>query len=218
MHTSGIILHGIGISGHVHRVRLLLEMLELPYRYIETDAQSRATPAYRALNPLGQVPVLEDRGLVLCDSNAILVYLVKRYAPDSGWLPENPPDAARVQRWLSIAAGELRHGPGTARRIALLSEPNDPRPAVALAEKLFAFMNAHLASRAFLAVEHPTIADLACYTYTAHAPEGGISLAPYPHVRGWLGRVEALPRFSPMPRSSAPLHGGADARRSGTPA
>jgi len=48
-------------------------------------------------------------------------------------------------------------------------------------------------------VEHPTLADLACYAYVAHAPEGGISLTPFPQVRAWLRRVEALPRFKPMP-------------------
>jgi len=63
-------------------------------------------------------------------------------------------------------------------------------------------MDGHLAApRAFLAAGHPTIADLACYAYVAHAPEGGIALDPYPAVRAWLGRVEALPRFEPMPRS-----------------
>jgi glutathione S-transferase len=66
-------------------------------------------------------------------------------------------------------------------------------------------MAGHLAQRQYLAAEHPTIADLACYSYIAHAPEGGVSLEPYPHIRAWLKRVEALPRFLPMPASKAGL-------------
>ncbi len=75
----------------------------------------RKTDAYRAVNPLGQIPALRIDDLVLCDSNAILIYLAKRYAPGSHWLPEDPLGAASVQRWLSIAAGEVRYGPAAAR-------------------------------------------------------------------------------------------------------
>ena len=124
---------------------------------------------------------------------------VRRYAPDSQWLPSDAVGAARVQRWLSIAAGEIRYGPASARLIALLNRPQDPKPAIAIAERIFAFMEAELGrGTALLAADHPTIADLACYAYTARAPEGGVSLEPYPNLRAWLARVEALPRFKPM--------------------
>jgi len=107
MSKSEIILHGTELSGHTHRVELLLRMLGLPYRYAAAPAAVRATPEFRKLNPLAQIPVLQDGDLTLADSNAILVYLAKRYAPASQWLPEEPVAAARVQRWLSIAAGEV---------------------------------------------------------------------------------------------------------------
>jgi len=68
-------------------------------------------------------------------------------------------------------------------------------------------MDGHLADSAFLAAEHPTIADLACYSYIAHAPEGRISLAEYAWVRAWVARVEALPGFKPMPVSEIPEAG-----------
>ena len=151
-----------------------------------------------------QIPVLEDGELVLADSNAILVYLAKRYGQGTGWLPEDPLGAARVQRWLSIAAGEVKYGPGTARLIALWQSPGDPVQAREIAGDLLRFMNGHLAGRAYLAADRPTIADLACYSYVAHAPEGRISLEPYSEVRAWLARVEALPRFKSMPRSAVP--------------
>ncbi|MGI4950773.1 MAG: glutathione S-transferase family protein [Janthinobacterium lividum] len=207
MSDPAIILHGTKLSGHVHRVELLLRMLGRPYVYRESPAAVRSTPAFLALNPLGQIPVLEDGSLVLADSNAILVYLAKRYDPAGQWLPEQPEMAAAVQRWLSLAAGELSFGPAAARAIALWNmRPDvDPLRAAGVAARLFAFMEHHLAATAsFLAAAHPTIADLAFVGYVARAPEGGISLDPYPALRAWLGRVQALPGFEPIPASPPP--------------
>src|ERR1700684_2310208 len=97
MSTAEIILHGTELSGHSHRVELLLRMLGLPYRFSAAYAEVRRAPWFRQLNPLGQIPVLQDGDLTLADSNAILVYLAKRYGPETQWLPEQPDAAARVQ-------------------------------------------------------------------------------------------------------------------------
>lgn len=207
MQQREIILHSTPLSGHGHRVELLLLALGLDYRFEPASAEVRQSPAFRALNPLGQIPVLQDGALTLADSNAIMVYLVKRYAPDSDWLPAEPIAAAQVQRWLSIAAGEVMHGPSMARLIAQFGIKDDPARAERIAARLLPFMDGHLADRAFLAAEHPTLADLACYSYLAHAPEGGISLEPYPAIRAWLARVEALPFFKPIPPSPLPNRG-----------
>jgi len=199
-----ITLHGTVYSGHSHRVELLLRMLGLPYRFVDATAKVRGTPEFLRLNPFGQIPVLQDGELVLCDSNAILVYLAKRYAPDSQWLPDDPVTAAQIQRWFSIAAGEVKYGPGTARMALQWGLPGDPAAAAEIAGKLLRFMEQHLAGRDFLAADHATLADLACYPYIAHAPEGRIPLEPYPQVRAWLARVEAMPGFKPMPTLPIP--------------
>ena len=204
MNEPRITLHGTELSGHAHRVALLLRMLDIPYRFVNAPAEVRCTAEFRRLNPLGEIPVLQDGPVVLADSNAIMVYLVRRYAPGSHWLPDEPVAAARVQRWLSIAAGEVRYGPATARRVVQWSHPADLGCAVAIGGQLLRFMEAHLAEQTYLAGEQPTIADLACYSYTAHAPEGGIPLDAYPNIRRWHARVEALPRFFPMPSSPVP--------------
>jgi glutathione S-transferase len=202
--TAELQLYGVALSGHCQRVELMLRMLDLPYRTIDAPAAVRNTPAFLRLNPLGKIPVLQQGDLVLPDSNAILVYLAKHYAPGSHWLPEEPVAAAHVQRWLSIAAGEIMYGPGTARLIALGFIEGDPAPAHEIAARLFAFMESHLKERNWLATDAATIADIACYAYIAHAPEGGISLAPYPSIKAWLQRVESLPRFKGMPASPLP--------------
>ncbi|WP_206218538.1 glutathione binding-like protein, partial [Pseudomonas viridiflava] len=62
-----------------------------------------------------------------------------------------------------------------------------------------------LSQSRFLVGERPSIADVAFYTYVAHAPEGNVSLADYPHVRAWLAGIEALPGFVGMPRSAVGL-------------
>jgi glutathione S-transferase len=190
---SDIVLHGTELSGHAHRVVLLLRMLGLPYRFVAAPPEIRRTLEFLKLNPLGQIPVLEDGPLVLADSNAIMVYLVRRYAPGSPWLPEEP-----------VAAGEVMHGCAIARAIKQFNAPLDHKQAARLAERLLRFMEQHLAGRTWLAADHPTLADLACYSYVAHVPEGGVPLEPYPSVRAWLARVEALPAFVPMPKSPIP--------------
>ncbi len=201
---SKIRLHGTPLSGHTHRVELMLRVLGLDFEFVEASAPIRATPEYARLNALRQIPVLEDGDLVLPDSNAILVYLAKRYDPDGPWLLNDPVGAARMQRWLSIAAGEVMYGPATARMALQWNMPGDPVRAKAIAERLLAFMDQHLEGATYLAASHPTIADLACYSYVAHAPEGAVPLDPYPAVRAWLARVEAQPWFKPMPASPIP--------------
>jgi glutathione S-transferase len=192
-------IHRSGLSGHCHRVELFLSLLGLPCELVEVDLGKGAqkSPQFLAMNAFGQVPVMEDGDVVLADSNAILVYLEGRYAPGQ-WLPRDPVGAAQVQRWLSVAAGQLAFGPAVARVIQLFKRPVDPADPIARANALFKVMDAHLASQPFLAGDRPTLADIANYSYTARAPEGNVSLEPYRNVRAWLARIEALPGFVPM--------------------
>lgn len=199
-------LYRLALSGHCHRVELFLSLLRLPYEVVDVDlrAGEHKRPAFLARNPFGQVPVIEDGDLTLADSNAILVYLEGRYAPGR-WLPRDPVAAARVQQWLSVAAGPLAYGAAAARVIALFGKPDDPAPCIARGHQLFAVMESQLARRDWLAGDAPTLADIANYSYAARAPEGGVSLSDYPAVRAWLARVEALPGFVPMPVSAVGL-------------
>ena len=204
--NTPIKLHRMALSGHSHRVELFLSLLGLPVERVDVDLAKgeHKTPAFLALNPFGQVPVIRDGDVTLADANAILVYLEGRYAPGQ-WLPREPLGAARVQRWLSVAAGPLAFGPAAARVINLFRRPDDPAPAIARAQALLALMEGTLQLQPFLAAAQPTLADVANYTYVAHAPEGGVSLQSYPAVRAWLARIESLPGFVPMQRSAIGL-------------
>jgi glutathione S-transferase len=197
-------LYSFSLSGHSHRAELFLSLLNLPFEKIEVNlAQGeQRTPEFLAMNPFAQVPVIQDGDVTVADSNAILTYLALRYDESGQWLPRDPLEAAQVQRWLSVAASSLAFGPARARAAVLFGAPKDPRCAD-ITRQLFSRMDTHLASQRFFVGDAPTIADIALYSYTSHAPEGGNSLDDYPNVRAWLARIEALRGFVGMPRHPA---------------
>lgn len=201
-------LYTYSLSGHSHRVQLFLTLLQLPFEIVEVDVRAGANrrPEFLALNPFGQIPVIVDGDTVLTDSNAILIYLAKRYG-DTRWLPEDALGAAAVQRWLSLAAGQVYSGPCSARLVTVFGAPLNLETAQGIAVRLFKQLEAEFAAsgKPYAAGPSPTIADVAGYTYIAHAPEGGVSLEPYPSLRAWLRRVEALPGFIDMPTSKVGL-------------
>ena len=194
------------LSGHAHRARLFISLLGVPHELVEVDLRAGAhkRPDFLALNPFGQVPVLDDDGVVIADSNAILVYLAKTHG-DGHWLPEEPRAAAGVQRWLSVAAGEVAYGPCAARLITVFGATFDAGEVIARAHTLLGRLEAHLDGRAWLVGEQPTIADVAIYSYVARAPEGNVDLSGYPNVNAFLRRVEALPGFVPFATTPAGL-------------
>lgn len=203
--SAPITLFTFSLSGHAHRAQLMLSLLELPHRLVEVDLRrgEHQTPEFLARNAFGQVPVIEDGDFTLADSNAILVYLAQRYDADHRWLPADLRLQAEVVRWLGVAAGPLHRGPAIARWTRI-SGQGDGTAQHAMARQLFERVEQHLQVRNWLVDNAPTIADVAMYSYTAHAPEGGIPLEPYPRLRGWLARIEALPGFVPMRATPTP--------------
>lgn len=181
----------------------MLSLLGLPYERTELNLPGgeHKRPEFLAKNPFGQVPVLEDGDITLPESNAILVYLASRYDAEGRWLPRDARSLAAVQRWLSVAAGPLYLGPALARMVRVFGAKFDIERAQHVAAQLFQVLEQQVQEVPFLVGETPTIADVALYSYTAVAPEGGVPLDPYPHLRGWLLRIEALPNFLSMPRA-----------------
>ena len=204
--TSPIKLYRTPKSGHCHRAELMLALLELPYETIDLDMANGAhkAPEFLRISPFGLVPAIDDSGYTLADSNAILTYLAQTYAAGSNWIPADPKEAAEVQRWLTIAADNIYSGPCAARLVKLFGTSHDHAAAVAKAHDLFRLMDAHLEGREWLATDNITIADVAGYSYIAHAPEGGVDLAPYSNIRAWLERIEAQPGVVGMVKSPIP--------------
>ncbi len=200
-------LYSFALSGHAHRVRLFLSLIGIDADIVDLDlgAGEHKTPEFLALNRFGQVPVLIDDEVALADSNAILVYLAKKF-DRTDWLPETPGQAAQVQRWLSVAAGQIAFGPAAARLVTLFGASFDADTVIARAHDLLRIIESELTPREWIALPgSPTIADVSLSSYIANAPEGNVDLSSYPAVRQWLERVEALPGFVPFQKSAIGL-------------
>lgn len=184
------------LSGHSHRARLFLSLLGVEHEVIEVDLMTaqHKSPEYLKLNRFGQVPVLVDGDIKVADSNAILVYLAKKLGKQD-WLPEEAEAAATIQRWLSVAAGEIAYGPAAARLITVFGAKRNPEEVIERAHGILKLIDTELSGQDFIAKNTPTIADVALYSYIARAPEGNVDLSDYPNVNAWLRRIEALPGF-----------------------
>ncbi len=196
-------LYDFPLSGHAHKVRLMLSLLGLDYKTVTVDlSQGEPREAdFLALNPFGQVPVLVDEAaknkVVIRDSNAIIAYLARKYAPE--WYPVDPIAAAGIQEWLTTATKEVVAGPGAARLVTVFGADFDHQAVIKQSHSLLEKIDRHLAERDWLALNQPTIADIATYSYIAHAPEGGVALDKYSNIRRWLRSIEHLPNFVAMP-------------------
>lgn len=194
------------LSGHCHRVELLLSLLDLEYELIDIDLAGgeHKQPGFLKMNIFGQIPVIDDNGTIVADSNAILVYLATRYDSSARWMPVGPVAAAEVQRFLSVTAGPVAYGPAAARLVNVFNASLDHADAIQRSEDLLTTLDRHLSGRDFLAGDI-SIADIAAYAYIAHAPEGDVALDAYPNVQAWLKRIESLPGFVPMQKTAAGL-------------
>jgi glutathione S-transferase len=188
-------LHGDIRSGNCLKARWLLDLLRRDYRWIDTDVTTGATrtPEFLALNPAGQVPLLVlDDGRTLAQSNAILLYL----AEDTDLVPQDAYERGRMFEWLFWE--QYSHEPCIAvarfQRVfaGKSAEEIEPR----LMERGRAAldrMERALSADVWLAGgTEATIADLALVAYTRVAHEGGFELSPYPAIRDWIDRTEAV--------------------------
>lgn len=196
------------ISGHAHRARLFLSLISAEAEIVEVDLAKGAhkSPDYLALNRFGQVPLLDDAGTIIPDSNAIMVYAAKKFGR-TDWLPEDALGAAEVQRWLSVAAGLIAFGPAAARLITIFNAGFNPEEVIGRAHGVLKHIEEELEGRDWIiGGTQPTIADIALYSYIARAPEGNVDLSAYDNVNAWLSRVEALPGFVEFGKTAVGLN------------
>jgi glutathione S-transferase len=199
-------IYSAPLSGHSHRARLFLSLIGVAFETVDIDLAKRQqkTPEYLAINPFGQVPALDDDGFVVTDSNAILVYLAKKFDRHD-WLPEDAGSAARIQKWLSVAAGEIARGPAAARLITVFKAPLPAEETIGRAHAVLSLIEAELERSAFLVGKNPTVADVALYSYISSAPEGNVDLSNYARITAWLASIEALPGFIPFQKTKIGL-------------
>ncbi len=193
-------LYDFAISGNCHKARLMLSLLGLEYELIPVNhlAGEHKSEMFLKLNPLGQVPVLIDGDVVIRDSQAILVYLARRYGGEDWLLVEAEP-MSKVMQWLSCAANEIQNSFAAARRHFLLNAQLDVDLAQQKAYQTLQILNEHLSDREWLECDRLTIADIACFPYIGLAADSKISLADYAHINGWIERIKQLPGYVSMP-------------------
>lgn len=186
-------------SGNCYKVRLFCALAKIPVDVISVDfmAGEHKSAAFLQLNAFGELPILVDGTVTLRDSQAILVYLARKYGGEA-WLPLDAAHMAQVIQWLSTASNEVQNGPASARLVDKFGYAIDKATTLKRTAAVLPVVNAHLSTNQWLAMGRPTIADIANYPYIALAPEGGIDLAPYENIRTWIKRVQSLPHYIPM--------------------
>jgi glutathione S-transferase len=195
-------VYGMSDSGNCYKVRLALEQLAMPYRWVEVDTARGETRSLRflAMNANGKVPTLAlEDGTFLPESNAILFYL----ADGSRLLPQERLSRARVLQWMFFE--QYSHEPyvAVARSILRYQPPDSPRRAELprlheRGRQALSVMEQHLRREPFFAAGRYSIADIALYAYTHCGADGGFELGEFPAVSDWLERVRSQPRHVPM--------------------
>ncbi|WP_064713026.1 glutathione S-transferase family protein [Rhizobium bangladeshense] len=193
------------LSPSCYKIRLMAAILGVKLDIRPVDFHpgfEHRGPELLALNPAGSIPILVDGELVLTESSAMLAFLAAQSGPD--WLGRDAPqETARVQQWLSFSH-RLTTNLGGARLHQMLLRPGNieslqAQGVAALRELEAGLFEQRLRDMRFLASDRATIADIACFPYVGLAPDGGISLDPYPNIRLWLRAIRSLEGFIEMP-------------------
>ena len=202
-----ITLYDYAMSGNCFKVRLLLGWLELAHEVRPVDFYpgfEHRSDAFLSLNPLGQIPVIEDDGEIVRDAQAILVHLAAKYDAGGHWYPLGEPHRlGPIQSWLAFADA-ITATISAARLHDAMFFDLDVAKARSGGHRLMRVLDQHLwfAEREgqnwLCPGARPTIADVACFPYVALSEEGGISQADYPAVVRWVERFMLLDGFRPM--------------------
>ncbi len=191
------------ISGNCYKVRLALSQLGIKYEKINVDIfkAEQSRPEFVALNPNKKIPVFIDEDFVLWESNAILLYLGRKFAPNP-LFSEDPRVFGEISQWLFF--GKTTIDPSLARaRFTTRFVPKEnqnEKELLALREAgrpVLHILDGHLKKNDFLAASY-SIADIGCYVYVHIAEEGEVSLSPFPSVRDWCERIRSQPDYVAM--------------------
>lgn len=193
-------LYDAALSGNAYKARLFLSLLDLDYEPVPIDlpSQQNRSDEFLTLNPRGQIPVLVDDDTVIWDSQAILVYLARKYAAEH-WLPIDAQAMAEVMQWMAVAENEALFGLARARAVKVFARPWNFDECKAYGLQGLALFEKHLTGRDWLATGRPTIADVACYPYVALSRQGELPLDDFAQVLGWMNRVQSMPSYVAMP-------------------
>jgi glutathione S-transferase len=185
-------------SGNAYKAALTLQLAAADWapRFVDYFGGETRSPAYREINVMGEVPVLEHRGTRLTQSGVILDYLGERF-PQFG--PRNEVERREILRWLLFDNHKFTSYTATCRFMRTFVKDPDPGALAEFgkrAKTAWGIVDAHLKGRSYVAADRLTIADLSMCGYLFWPEEIGVDWsAEYPAIAAWLARIRAQPRW-----------------------
>jgi GST-like protein len=178
------------------KVALFLAETDLPYELVPVDTAKgeQHTPEFRAINPNGKLPAIDDDGTAVFDSTAILMYLSEK----TGKLGVAPEYRGELLSWLMFIASGLGPFSGQSvhfHHVAPEDVPYAKNRYLRETERHYRVLNDHLKGREFIVGDSYSIADVSAWGWIIRAPRvlGGEGLAKFPEVDRWFKSVNARP-------------------------
>ena len=192
MTTTDFKLYCFAQSGNAFKVALMLQLCGAKWepRFVDFFGGETRKPEYRAINEMGEVPVLEHRGKRISQSGVILHYLAHRFRKFQG------EDQLEVLRWILWDNHKLTSYIATLRFFIQFQKTGETPVTEFLRGRVKAslgILDSHLAKSEFVAGSKPTIADFSLCGYLYWPDEFGVSWTDYPRIGAWLERLRALP-------------------------
>lgn len=183
-----------GESGNAYKAALTMELAGYDWTpvYVDFFNGEARSPGFRAINEMGEVPVLREGDLTLTQSAVIQLHVAERTGRFLGR------ERNETLRWLMFDNHKLSGQAGTARFLMnFLPEAKRPQPVITWLQgrlrAAYTVLNDHLATREWVADTTPTIADFACCGYLYYPEPFGFDRDEWPHIDRWLGAIAALP-------------------------
>ena len=182
-------------SGNAYKPALMLQLCGADWspRFVDFFKGETRTPAYREINVMGEVPVLEHEGRRLSQSGVILDYLSQRLGR-FGWGDDD--ERREILRWMLFDNHKLTSYIATLRFLVHFQKSGETEVTEFLRGRMkgaLGVLQAHLSRHQWAALGRPSIADFSLCGYLFWNDEFGVDWADYPAVGAWLGRIRALP-------------------------
>jgi glutathione S-transferase len=188
------LLYGFAQSGNAYKAALMLQLCGADWapRFVDYFNGETRSPAYRAINVMGEVPVLEHGGRRLTQSGVILDYLAERLGRFGA---ADGDERREILRWLLWDNHKLTSYTATLRFMLTFTKTGETPVTEFLRGRMrtaLAVLEQHLGGRDFALGGKPTIADISMCGYLFWPEEIGVDWADYPGIKGWLARIAAL--------------------------
>jgi len=198
MSMSEFLLYGLAQSGNSYKAALMLNLCGADWkpRFVDYFNGETRTPAFRAINVMGEVPVLEHAGKRLTQSGVILDYLAERLGKFGA---VDADERREILRWLLFDNHKLTSYTATLRYLMSFAKTGETPVTEFLRARMrtaLGVLDQHLADRCFVLGGRPTIADLSLCGYLYFPDEFGVSWSDFPGIGRWLDRIAALPGWA----------------------